>query len=760
MRVKAAVFNPRPAQRKVLRYRRGYMGVLAVPGSGKTQTLSGLAAELLRSGKLGRGQEVLVVTLVNSAVENFSSRISVLVNSEPLFPQVDCRVRTLHGLAHDILRERPEKGGVSEDFEILDDRAADLIREEVAQAWMRSHPEELHEFFVPTLSEEKRAQVERNQLPKLVKSLALGFIRTAKDLQQTPETLHAQLDRLSAPLPLAEIGCALYRDYQRALHYRGAVDFDDLIRLALQVLEEDEAYLLRLRHRWPYILEDEAQDSSRLQEKILRLLAGEGGNWVRVGDPNQAIYETFTTASPLYLRAFVKRPGVRAASLPDSGRSTETILALANELIRWTNSEHPEPEVREALSPPFIRSTSLDDPQPNPADQPAEVKIISRRFTPREEITAVADSIERWLPLHPEETAAALAPRNQRAEELAAELKKRGIQPVESLLRTTTLTRQVCATLTAMLNFLADPASILKMADVYRAWRRLAEDSGKVSLLRHQIVALLRKCPGVEDYLWPLLEKDWLESIAERGKIEAELLAELAEFQKTLRRWQGLALLPIDQVLLSLGQELFQQPAELAIVQKLAGLLGRASILHPNWRQPELANEIDNIARSQSLSALSENGQGFEPDQYKGRVVVATIHKAKGLEWDRVYLMSVNNYDFPSGSGQDQYISEKWFIRGCLNLEAEAIAQLNVLTGNAEGWYQEGAATQRARLDYASERLRLLFVGITRARKELVVTWNSGRKGDLEMALPLADLRTWLEERQRFGGGQDGAIGG
>ena len=114
-----------------------------------------------------------------------------------------------------------------------------------------------------------------------------------------------RLDRLlPQPLPLVEMGWAIYADYQRALTYRGAVDFDDLIRLALQALQLDPEFLQRLQVRWPFILEDEAQDSSRLQEEILRLLVGPVGNWVRVGDPNQAIYETFTTASPHFLRDF------------------------------------------------------------------------------------------------------------------------------------------------------------------------------------------------------------------------------------------------------------------------------------------------------------------------------------------------------------------------------------------------------------------------------------------------------------------------
>ena len=118
--------------------------------------------------------------------------------------------------------------------------------------------------------------------------------------------LRNKLEHSGDTFALVEMALAIYEDYNHALSYRGAVDFDDLIRLALEALKGDEKYLNRLRNRWPYILEDEAQDSSRLQEDILRLLSGSAGNWVRVGDPNQAIYETFTTANPKFLRNFIK----------------------------------------------------------------------------------------------------------------------------------------------------------------------------------------------------------------------------------------------------------------------------------------------------------------------------------------------------------------------------------------------------------------------------------------------------------------------
>ncbi len=254
-----------------MKYTSGKMGISAVPGSGKTHTLSALAAQLIRSGALAEEQEVLIVTLVNSAVDNFESRIKKFLG---LPIPLGYRVRTLHGLAHDIVREKPAAVGLEDRFAILDEREAEFIRKEAAQAWLQAHPYDLDDYLDPQLDDSRRDWVRRQQLPDLVHSLALAFIRTAKDHRLAPEDLRRRLDEQPAPLPLAGMGLEIYADYQRALSYRGAVDFDDLIRLALDLLESDPEYLERLRFRWPYILEDEAQDSSELQEQILRLLAG------------------------------------------------------------------------------------------------------------------------------------------------------------------------------------------------------------------------------------------------------------------------------------------------------------------------------------------------------------------------------------------------------------------------------------------------------------------------------------------------------
>ena len=138
----------------------------------------------------------------------------------------------------------------------------------------------------------------------------------------------------------------------------------------------------------------------------------------------------------------------------------------------------------------------------------------------------------------------------------------------------------------------------------------------------------------------------------------------------------------------------------------------------------------------------------FGLDYDPGQVVVATMHKAKGLEWDCVFLTSLNNYNFPSGDAFDSYQSEKWFVRDDLNLEAEVIAQLETLLADQTlDWYQPGAASLEARQELIRERLRLFYVGITRARRWLTVTWNTGRMSNKNVAaLPFISLLNTLEE--------------
>lgn len=744
-------FIPRPRQKEMVDYylaHGGRMGISAVPGSGKTHTLSYLAARLVVE-RLAEDQEVLIVTLVNSAVDNFRARVAGFIRAMGLLAGMGYRVRTLHGLAHDIVRERPALAGLADDFQIIDERVATEILQDAVQAWVRSHPASLDAVLAAEIDETRAEWVRREHWQGYVTRLATSFIKQAKDLQLTPADLRYRLDRFSEPLPLLEMGYAIYADYQRALAYRGAVDFDDLIRLALHTLNLDPAFQARLHERWPYILEDEAQDSSRLQEEILKKLVGPEGNWVRVGDPNQAIYETFTTANPKYLRDFIEQTGVQKRALPNSGRSMQSIINLANYLIRWCNQSHPVPKLREALAEPYIKPAPPGDPQPNPPDAPENVRLNARGLSPQQEIEAVVRALERWLPEHQDQTVAVLVPRNERGFEVANALKARNIPCIE-LLRSTRSTREAAGALTHLCAYLADPLSAKKLATVYRVWQRAAREDPALEARMEDVARRLRQIARVEDYLWPRADRDWL---AEQDLEDADptLFDHLVEFRALVQRWQGTTMLPIDQIILTLAQDLFTSSTDLAIAHKLAVVLRQAADTHPEWRLPELTQELAVVAKNErKFLGFTDEDTGFDPDKHAGEVVVSTIHKAKGLEWDKVYLLSVNDYDFPSALPQDSFISEAWFVRDHLNLEAEVLAQLKALKDNPDLFiYDEGSPTLQARQDYAAERLRLLYVGITRARKALTVTWNTGRRGTAQPAVPFIALQTWWETEKR-----------
>jgi len=762
------MFQPRPKQLEVLAYKGGKMGVSAVPGSGKTQTLSYLAAKLVAEGGLADDQEVLVVTLVNSAVDNFARRVAGFVQERGLLPHVGYRVRTLHGLAYDIVRERPGLVGLADDFQIVDERDAGQILQDAAEAWLSAHPYAADDYLDPLLDDRKRDWVRRDQWPRLVSDIAASFIRQAKDLRTTPPVLRYALDELPATPPLVEMGYAIYADYQRGLTYRGALDYDDLIRLALLALELDGDYLARLRARWPYILEDEAQDSSELQERILRLLVEPDGNpstssgrgWVRVGDPNQAIFETFTTASPRFLREFLAEPGVMPRDLPNSGRSTQSIMDLANYLVDWSRAHHPVAGCRDALAPSHIEPTPAGDPQLNPPDDPAAIHLMDQPYTPEEELKAVVTSLVRWLPENGDKTVAVLVPRNDRGEAVVSALKAHGLECIE-LLRSTRATREAAGALANVVNYLADPAQPVKLATAYKVWRRADRDDAEANARLERADRALRRCRHVEEFLWPPYTGTRGANLSDRDGLDCVDLpqdddlsqAYLQAFRDLARRWQGAALLPIDQLLLTIAQDLFDQPADLALAHKLAVVLRQIGESHPDWRLPELTAELAVIAKNErKFLGFTDADTGFDPEKHRGVVVVATAHKAKGLEWDRVYLMSANNYDFPSAQSHDSFISERWFVRDRLNLEAEALAQLKAVVARELASLAEpaGQATAQARIDYAAERLRLLYVCITRAKRELIITWNTGRRPSepLQPATPLIALQTWREKRK------------
>ncbi len=735
-----SAFTPRPAQERILEYTGGRLGISAVPGSGKTFTLSLLAAQLVEKlaaeGSMDN-REVLVVTFTNSAVENFRLRINQFVTGQGLLPGVGYRVRTLHGLAHDIVRERPGLVGLSEDFGIVDERTGLEIKREAVINYLNQHPDVFAPFIKPEFLDNPR-RIERYLLDDALE-IANAVIRIAKNQRTDAARLRNARSKQSGTWPLLDFGLQIFSDYQRSLNLRGAIDFDDLIVLALQALEADAGFLARMQMRWPYVLEDEAQDSSLLQEQMLGLLTGVHGNWVRVGDPNQAINTTFTSADPRFLRNFVARPDVTARPLPNSGRSAQPILDLANALASWSRVSHPVLPKEQALSAPAIQPTDPDDPQPNPPPGNPAVYIYDRALTPDEEIDVIMKSVRVWLDKNPTQTVAVLTPDNYRGAGVVRKMEEQGIPVDESLLRTNNSVRVAANALARILLYISEPHTPAHLPRLWlESWwpRRGLPASGEkpvASIAKEDelpeavrvFARALGKATQPERVFFPAAGDDWLDDI---GWIHDHpgFPAVAETFRADLRRWTAATVLPIDELVLTLGNDIFTEPSDLAFAHSVAILLARRAREQPHLRLPDLAKELEDIAQNRRrIVGMSDDSLGYEPTP--GKVTVATMHGAKGLEWDRVYLASVNSYSYPSGTDDEDYRGERWFVRDNLNLTAEVIAQTEQLHMGTLDEYIPGAATRQARIDIAAERLRLLYVGITRARRELIVLYNTGR---------------------------------
>ena len=735
-------FALRQSQAEVLRYRSGWMGISAVPGSGKTWTLSHLAAKLLLTVDLQPDQEILVVTFANSAVDNFTSRIGELVREYGLLEGYGYRVRTLHGLAGDIIRERPELAGLGNDFRILDDEDANAILEELSFEQLNKH----EDFFRHLISSDRNPkEVEKlmrdvkSGMPALLKDIASSFIRSAKNEGQMAADL-AILQKSRPVTPLFQICFDIYRSYQERLKLLGAVDFDDLIYHAWKCLKSDPDLVRHLAHRWPYILEDEAQDSSKQQQAILQVLSEQTGNWVRVGDTNQAIYQSFTTADPRLLKEYLARPDVYSVDLPESGRSCQKIIDLANRLNAWVQTSHPNEAVRDSLTKPFIIPTQPGDPQQNPPNTAHSVELVTNPFSSEEELNFITRQAKAWLENHPQDTVAVLALMNARVNKIAEVLRGNKIDYVDILMKVPRETRETIGSVVNLLKLIFYPLDQKVAVKAFQVFYRHFRSDDALAKVVTTAKGWLESLPRLEDFFYPV-EADPLEELSYDDPETASLLA---DFRAAVLRWHQAAYLAFDQLMLVISHDLPLEPFELATVHKASSFIKIQMDNHPEWTPPELIAALSDIAKNErNFFSVNENQDAFNPELYKGKVVLCTCHKAKGLEWDKVFLTSVNNYDYPSGAEKDSYISEKYFILDRRNLQAEILAELNLLiSNNPSAVVHPGIGRLDARNELIRDRLRLLYVGITRAKSSLTISYNTG----INLAPAVAYKALWQEE--------------
>jgi DNA helicase II / ATP-dependent DNA helicase PcrA len=755
----------RPAQEKITAYRQGRMAVSAVPGSGKTFTLAHLASNLLAEGYASdnpflnpyEDQRVLIVTYLNASVDTFRARVRKNLEELGLPPDHGYDVRTLHSLALEIVRVSESGLGIdTAEPTVTDDTQTNLFLGQALDSWIESHPDLWASFEG---DESPRGKIRWRDT---VLRTARSFIRAAKNERYKVPEIQARLKLSGASgasietdatqvesSPLQYMLTGIYDRYQRILDLQGVLDFDDLIWRATDLLETRPDLVSELQRRWPYVLEDEAQDSVPLQEVLLSNLTGTDGNWVRVGDPNQAITSTFTAAHPRFFNNFIDRQDVVALPLPNSGRSAPKIITAANKMVDWVIDQHPIPEVRSnTFRRQYILPTPPGDGQENPPDDESDIKIKVYKHREEEELPVVARLAAQYAKDHPHHTLAILVPTHNIGYFTAEQLDNIEAS-YDNLLRGGTREREIATAMNSLLAILANPQDIRAVVSSLSSLYELGHPAASFpdeSLPR--LTALLRSIRNPESLIFPWDEEDFVGSLPANVASEEDI-KHIINFSNFLRKMFDIRNLPIDDLSLALGDELFSfdhaRESDLAIAYQLALVLRYWQEMHPEWRLPELSAELANLAAGRRALPLARPGDyGYEPQP--GRITLSTQHSAKGLEWDAVFLVGIDGFWIPSNL--DAYFMDVHDAYG--DLTAEALAQLRFLMEGDAGLYEKLTPTDSAHIEVISERLRLLYVGITRARRYLHIsrsraTGSVGREKPAEPATVLGLLYSYVK---------------
>ena len=293
-----------PPQRAAVLHAQGPLLVLAGAGSGKTRVIVEKIAYLIESGRYS-ARRIAAITFTIKSAKEMRERVAKRLRGEVVN---DITLCTFHALGLKFLQIEHAAAGLKRGFSIFDaDDAAAQIKDLCGGA--NAKPDDIED----------------------VKNL----ISRAKNAGLSPEQA-----ALAARSNREKNAALVYSLYQARLTAFNAVDFDDLIRLPVQVLEENPDIAAAWRERIGYLLVDECQDTNDAQYRLLKQLAGPAGNFTCVGDDDQSIY-AWRGANPENLHNMgVEYPNLQVIKLEQNYRCSNRVLRAANALIAHNPHEH------------------------------------------------------------------------------------------------------------------------------------------------------------------------------------------------------------------------------------------------------------------------------------------------------------------------------------------------------------------------------------------------------------------------------------
>ena len=311
-----------PEQRLAVETTEGPLLIQAGAGSGKTKALIHRIAYII-AGELAQPAEILAVTFTNKAANEMRGRLARLLgvtDSRSFMPWMG----TFHSIAVRLLRRDGDQINIARNFVIFDE--ADRL------SLVKSVMKEL-------------GVAEQQFSPRSI----VSYISKAKNACLSPEQYRRQATQSSLQQTAAEV----YDRYERRLRENVALDFDDLLLDAVQLLEKSSEVRRKYQEQFRYILIDEYQDTNKAQYRLVKLLLNDRRNICVVGDDWQSIYSWRGADYTNILNFERDFPGARQIKLEQNYRSTEEILEVAHRVISkntkrsdkklWTDNRGGEP---------------------------------------------------------------------------------------------------------------------------------------------------------------------------------------------------------------------------------------------------------------------------------------------------------------------------------------------------------------------------------------------------------------------------------
>ncbi len=706
----------RPGQQEIAAWQGGPLAVSAVPGAGKSTGMAVAAAIAIARHQLNARRHLVIVTFTRSAAANIKAKIRQNLKALGL-PPGGFVVQTLHGLAWAIARAHPEHSGLNQDSVLVTPNQSHRLIRTCVEQWVSAnarHYQTLLEGRQFDGEETERLRRQSVLRTEVLPALATTVIREAKSSGLSPNDLRTQSDEVADPYAVLAIAAGLYEFYQTQLRFRNLIDYDEMMLAALRVLQ-DPAICQSWQQQIFAVFEDEAQDSSPLQTQLLEILAADPAdptnrdryNLVRVGDPNQAINSTFTPADPSFFREFCDacRKKQRLATMTQAGRSSQPIMDAANFVLQWVNQSHLA-GIEQPFRSQMIRPVDANDPQPNanPAPEGHGLEL----HTPEDVYQTVERIGQRMLALlkqNPQGRAAVLVRTNEQGRFVAKELyrwygDKLPVYEVGQHDRQS----HVPAEMLTLLQFLDRPHS----PDNLKAALTVLVERKRIPT---QDLNALVGFP--EQFLYP----------GPLDPLQPEPVLQARHYCHSLlnARLQ----LPPAQLIPFLALSLEYDQTELATADKLIDrIIQQTPDDHSLSTMLVILNEV--VASEQFEPVEADNAE--ERYAQPGQLTIITMHKAKGLDWDYVFIPFLHEQTIPGSHWsppQAQFLGE-------FTLAEVARAQIRASLHNQFPLPTIEVAWERAKQLKTAEEFRLLYVAMTRAKRLLWLsaaqkapfTWN------------------------------------